>query len=234
MAARLTIARAANPPDRVDYALPQPRCGPFAPVCQLVEHAASKTVQCGFESHPGYTACGTARRPIHPGLCLRFVSGRGDTVVVYSSEVRLRALALIENEFSLRAISMSTGISRAALREWRNYPQTARSSRTSCPRCSDTPTLPAQSADYAYLLGLYLGDGCISPAGDPAKGVWKLRVICCDARPGLIGECARAMRAVRPGNKVMTTQKEGCTEVLSCSRHWPCRGWTSLSGRSTD
>jgi len=108
------------------------------------------------------------------------------------------------------------------LREWRDCPDKARSSRTRCPRCSDTPTSPAQRADYAYLLGLYLGDGCISPAGDPAKGVWKLRVICCDAWPGLIQECARAMRAVRPDNKVMMVRKEGCTEVLSCSRHWLC------------
>jgi hypothetical protein len=117
---------------------------------------------------------------------------------------------------------MSTGISRSTLREWRDYPEKARSSRTSCPRCGDTPTLPEQRADYAYLLGIYLGDGCISPAGDPAKGVWKLRVMCCDAWPGLIQECARAMRAVRPGNKVMMVRKQGCTEVLSCSRHWPC------------
>ena len=30
------------------------------------------------------------------------------------------------------------------------------------------------------------------------------------------------MQAVRPDNKVMTQQKQGCTEVLSFSKHWPC------------
>ena len=30
------------------------------------------------------------------------------------------------------------------------------------------------------------------------------------------------MSAIRPGNKVSTQQKVGCTEVISCSRHWPC------------
>ena len=140
---------------------------------------------------------------------------------MYSSEVRGRALALIERGFALRSVSASTGISRATLREWRDHPQKD-GSRASCPRCTDNPTLPEPPADYAYLLGLYLGDGCISVAGDPAKGVWKLRVICCDAWPGLIGECARAMGVVRPGNKVMTVRKQGCTEVMSCSRHWPC------------
>jgi hypothetical protein len=27
---------------------------------------------------------------------------------------------------------------------------------------------------------------------------------------------------VRPANKVYTQQRPGCTEVGSCSRHWPC------------
>lgn len=52
--------------------------------------------------------------------------------------------------------------------------------------------------------------------------MWKLRVICADAWPGLIQECVRAMQAVRPMNKVMLQQKPGCQEVSSCSRHWPC------------
>jgi hypothetical protein len=30
------------------------------------------------------------------------------------------------------------------------------------------------------------------------------------------------MSAIRPGNKVSTQQKVGCTEVISRSRHWPC------------
>jgi hypothetical protein len=52
--------------------------------------------------------------------------------------------------------------------------------------------------------------------------VWKLRVVCADAWPGLIRECERAMSAVWPGNKVSAAQKVGCAEVMSCSRHWPC------------
>jgi hypothetical protein len=30
------------------------------------------------------------------------------------------------------------------------------------------------------------------------------------------------MRAIRPDNKVSTIQRQGCTEVNSYSRHWPC------------
>ena len=98
----------------------------------------------------------------------------------------------------------------------------AQAARSYCPRCGNDTTLPEPRADYAYLLGLYLGDGCISVVGNPAKGVWKLRVICADAWPGLVQECVWAMQAVRPTSKVMLQRKQGCQEVASCSRHWPC------------
>ncbi|MBO0824708.1 MAG: transcriptional regulator [Actinobacteria bacterium] len=140
---------------------------------------------------------------------------------MYSSDARAGALALIQRGLSLRAVSTSTGVSRSTLRGWRDQSDSD-GSRASCPRCADNPALPEPGADYAYLLGLYLGDGCISLAGARAKRVWKLRVICCDAWPGLMEECSRAMRAVRPGNAVMTVRKQGCTEVVSCSKHWPC------------
>jgi hypothetical protein len=124
---------------------------------------------------------------------------------------------------SLRSISMSTGISRATLHDWREHPEKISvSPRATCSRCADNPTLPEPQADYAYLLGLYLGDGCISLAGPRDKKVWKLRIMCADTWPGLLLECERAMSTVRPANKVRTQQNVGCTEVMSCSRHWPC------------
>jgi hypothetical protein len=140
---------------------------------------------------------------------------------MYSPEVRRRAVALMERGISLRSISMSTGISRATLHDWREHPVSV-NPRAFCPRCAPSPVLPEPQADYAYLLGLYLGDGCISLAGARDKKVWKLRIACADAWPGLIQECARAMIAIRPDNKVFTQQHPGCTEVVSTSRHWPC------------
>ena len=131
---------------------------------------------------------------------------------------------------SLRSISMSTGISRATLAYWREHPEIA-NPRAGCPRCAARPTLPEPQADYAYLLGLYLGDGCISLAGARDKKVWKLRIACADAWPGLRRECERAMSALRPGNRVWTQQRAGCTEVASCSRHWPCLFPQHGSGR---
>jgi hypothetical protein len=141
---------------------------------------------------------------------------------MYSSEVRRHALTLVGRGISLRSISMSTGISRAALREWRDHPEINADVHAACPRCAASPALPEPHDDYAYLLGLYLGDGCISRSSTKDKEVWKLRIMCADAWPGLIEECARAVSTIRPGNKVSTQQQVGCTEVISHSKHWPC------------
>ena len=139
-----------------------------------------------------------------------------------SPEVRQQSLSLVEKGDSLRAVSKATGINRSMLLERRDRPDSARPSWASCPRCAAHPALPEPQSDYAYLLGLYLGDGCISVGGDRTKGVWRLRIMCGDAWPGLIEECVKAMHAVRPSNKILLQQKQGCTEVGSYSRHWPC------------
>lgn len=91
-----------------------------------------------------------------------------------------------------------------------------------CPRCEPIPRPPADGRSYAYLLGLYLGDGCITPAGDPAKGVWRLRIMCGDDWPGLIDERVLAMSSIRPAHKVSRVPSQGCTEVHGNWKHWPC------------
>jgi hypothetical protein len=141
---------------------------------------------------------------------------------MYSVAVRRKALKLIDNGASLRSVSVSTGVNRSTLREWRDNPDKAHAARNCCPRSGDDAAPPEPLAEYAYLPGLYLGDGCISVGGNPAKRVWRLRVMCADAWPGLVSECVRAMQAVRPASKVMLQQKQGCQEVSSYSRHWPC------------
>jgi hypothetical protein len=140
---------------------------------------------------------------------------------MYDRDVRQQALALIDRGMSLRAVHKSTGISRATLRDWLNHPEKTGQGVT-CPRCATIPSLPEPAGDYAYLLGLYLGDGCISVGGHPAKGVWALRIACADTWPGLRAECVAAMSAIRPSNRVSTQQRVGCTEVIAYSRHWPC------------
>jgi hypothetical protein len=117
-------------------------------------------------------------------------------------------------------VAQKVGVSIGAVQKWRTGIRRA-SDRGSpgCPRCDGDPL---DEPAYSYLLGLYLGDGCISRGSTRTKDVWKLSIACADAWPGLIQECARAIRAVRPDNKVLMVQRLGCTEVKGYSRHWPC------------
>jgi hypothetical protein len=105
---------------------------------------------------------------------------------MYSADIRRHAVALMERGIGLRSISISTGIStgisRATLHDWREHPVST-NPRATCPSCAPSPMLPEPQADYFYLLGLYLGDGCISLAGARDKRVWKLRIVCADAWP---------------------------------------------------
>jgi len=74
-------------------------------------------------------------------------------------------------------------------------------------------------AEYAHLLGLYLGDGHL--ARHP-RDVWRLTIYL-DARyPGIIAEARDAMAAVLGRQAVGLAGKPGCVGVNAYSKHWPC------------
>jgi hypothetical protein len=133
-------------------------------------------------------------------------------------------LELVRAEWNDRQIARETGIPRRTILDWRagripdfDRVRTRPSPRRSCAVCGGDPlTLP--QAAFAYLLGLYLGDGCISTY---PRQVFRLRIVCANAYPGLIQRCESAMAEVLP-NKVSRTSKTGCTEVAAYSKHWPC------------
>ena len=69
---------------------------------------------------------------------------------------------------------------------------------------------------------MYLGDGYINSV---AKGVYRLRIYLDMRYPGIIGECADAMRAVMPVNRVdvrQTQKGHNCMQVGTYSRSLPC------------
>lgn len=138
---------------------------------------------------------------------------------MYDLSTRTRALGLVSQGRSLNSVSRETGISRAALRSWRARLEPVKRSGLPCFRCRDIPEPPEDSAAYAYLLGLYLGDGCISPN---RNGVYVLRIACAHAWPGLISACEQAITAVRPDNRVCRVQGQGHVSVACSSKHWPC------------
>jgi hypothetical protein len=74
--------------------------------------------------------------------------------------------------------------------------------------------------DYAYLLGLYLGDGCISMT---PKGTYRLRITLDSGYPGIVRECAAAIRAVMPLRSVLVQDRAGerAFEVGCTSKVWP-------------
>lgn len=143
---------------------------------------------------------------------------------MYSPHVRREAVSLIDSGISCAEVSRRTGINRSTLRTWiLDRSLVDRYVGTDlCPRCEPVPVPPRRTDAYGYLLGLYLGDGCLTPAGDPTKGVWRLRVMCSDTWPGLIELCAGSMTAIRPDHRVSRVPSTGCTEVHSNWKHWPC------------
>jgi hypothetical protein len=138
---------------------------------------------------------------------------------MYDMGTRERALALFALGGSLNSVSKETGISRAAIRSWQTRIEPLQRLGRACPRCQDEPRPPEEPTAYAYLLGLYLGDGCISAH---RRGVYVLRIVLDNAWPGIIDACETAMRAVRPDNRVCRVRKQGCIEVACSSKHWPC------------
>jgi hypothetical protein len=84
----------------------------------------------------------------------------------------------------------------------------------------DATRLPAEQ--YAYLLAMYLGDGCIA---SNAKGVHRLRIACDMKYPVIILDVSIAMLEVMPTSRVGTQWNLGGgrgAEVYSYSKAWPC------------
>ncbi|MGV9932214.1 transcriptional regulator [Streptomyces olivaceoviridis] len=138
---------------------------------------------------------------------------------MYDISTRERAVALVAQGRTLRSVSRELGVSRYAIRSWQTRIEPIQRVSKPCPRCQDVPGPPEDPAAYAYLLGLYLGDGCISAH---RRGVYTMRVVLDNAWPGIIDACEAALRAVRPDNSVFRVQKQGCAAVTSTSKHWPC------------
>ena len=100
------------------------------------------------------------------------------------------------------------GVSIRTIRHWRHGSR--RDPAKVQPRC---PRYDGKSLDedaYAYLLGLYLGDGHLTRG---QRDVYALNVKCDDSWPGLIEAAHTAMAAVMPTSRVFRVARTGCTEV---------------------
>jgi len=112
------------------------------------------------------------------------------------------------------------GIPRETVREWRRSQPGAPPGNAwnqDCPICSSTIGLDGES--YAYLLGLYLGDGWLA---EHRRGVFKLGISLDERQPMIVEECARAIAAAAPGKRIGRQKGRGCVIVWAYWKHWPC------------
>jgi len=73
---------------------------------------------------------------------------------------------------------------------------------------------------YVYLLGIYLGDGCISTH---PRAVYRLRLSLDPAYPKIIEEATEAMREIMPTSKATSwLTPNRAVEAYSFSKAWPC------------
>jgi hypothetical protein len=137
---------------------------------------------------------------------------------MYSRATVELALSLSELGILDRENALICGVSTAAIRHWRRGSRRSgpQESIPRCPRCDDRAL---DTCAYAYLLGLYLGDGRITLG---RRGVYALSISCCDDWPGLADEAEHAMIAVMPAAGVFRVARQGCHEIKSTSKHWTC------------
>ena len=100
------------------------------------------------------------------------------------------ALSLSSEGANQTEIARRLGIPRRTVSDWM---------RGAIPRSADaakscTNHVPGLGPEYAYLLGLYLGDGCISRH---RRGVFKLRIFLDAKYPGIIASARHAIAEVK-------------------------------------
>jgi hypothetical protein len=144
-------------------------------------------------------------------------------LVVYRVNVRSQrdvrlVLQLLADGLSASEVARLTRIPRSTVRDWRcgRIPRPA----------SEDPCLPGHTRTldrdaYAYLLGMYLGDGCISAC---ARDVMRLRVTLDATHPRIAAECAAAIEAVTPAKhaNLLWRRDQRSVEVSCYWKHWSC------------
>jgi len=136
-----------------------------------------------------------------------------------------QALELIRAGVNDCEIGRRLGIPRGTIRDWRVGLNAGSGGRTkewsgrrhgTCFRC-DGGWVDEEA--YSYLLGMYLGDGWLSPH---PRGVYQLRIACDLKYPDIINEVATHIVIVRGVDKVGFARSTGCTDVYAFWKHWPC------------
>ncbi|MCY0945610.1 helix-turn-helix domain-containing protein [Streptomyces antarcticus] len=141
---------------------------------------------------------------------------------LHAADVRRAALSLLNAGAGNTEVARRLGLPPGTVGYWKHLDRAARGEcpvphRPACPRCDGSPL---DAPAYAYLLGLYLGDGHISQYS--THRVPNLMITCDDNWPGLMSSAQQAMERVFPFNRVCRVRKTGCHNVKVYSKHLEC------------
>ena len=133
-----------------------------------------------------------------------------------------RVLALAAQGVASSGISRRTGIPRSTVSQWVNGHLPAPSRRCFLCGASKGPFPNWVDHAYAYLLGIYLGDGCL--LSTHRAGVCRLNITLDDRYPCIIEEVTTAVSLVMPRNSARVTHHPVHRHVWvnSYSKHWTC------------
>ena len=132
---------------------------------------------------------------------------------VHPFTVRESALALIAAGVNDCEVERRLGLARTTVRDWRRAKDSPKPTRI-CPRCWRPSLKPIvfADADYAELLGLYLGDGHIVRTGRSDR----LRLFLDTRYTGIITDAQALLRRCFPGHRVGTFRTgKGSTTIIS-------------------
>lgn len=114
---------------------------------------------------------------------------------------------LTETSLSDYAVARATGIPRDTVRRWRLRDDAPGNLRAHVARFSPE----SYPTTYAYVLGLYLGDGHIWQTG---KHSWRLGITLDAKYPGIIAESRSGLEVVFPGLPVCKNERRGTGAVI--------------------
>ncbi|GAA2989055.1 helix-turn-helix domain-containing protein [Streptomyces fulvorobeus] len=140
----------------------------------------------------------------------------------HGTEVRQKALALLRSGTKGAEVARQLNVPRGTVSYWLHIDRSRRgecpgSSNPQCHRCDG---VELDESAYAYLLGLYLGDGHVSQHSQ--HRVPNLMITLDDVWPGVQDEAEAAMRKVFPDNATCRVRKPGCHNIKVYSKHLVC------------
>jgi Homeodomain-like domain-containing protein len=140
---------------------------------------------------------------------------------VHPPSVRAAVLALVAAGLNDCEISRRIGVPRRTVSDMRRRPYVRKTIVEVCPRCW-RPARPLRftPGDYAELLGLYLGDGCISQHSRTAR----LRIALDAKYERMNKEIQGLLRRCFPANPIGVVQAHGGTMIVlsAYSGHMAC------------